>query len=77
MLPHDLAVKVKARLRVLHERAIVDQLREILLPLGINFRRVQVDARCQINLRLADMQETQGIARRHLPRFLGRHHVVG
>ena len=74
--PHDLSVQIKAGLRILDQRAVVDQFREVLFPLGINFRRIQVGAGRQINLRFAHMEKTQGIARRHLPRLLRGHDVV-
>jgi hypothetical protein len=56
-----LPVKIKARLRVLLQRAVADELLKILRALRINFRRIRVRARRQINLRLADVQKLSGL----------------
>ena len=73
---HDLAVQIEMRLRVLPQRALRNQPPEILPSLGIDLRRVNIRRRRQINLRLADMEEAQGIAGRDLPRLFGRHDIV-
>ena len=73
---HDLAVEIEMRLRVLPERALGDQPPEVLPSLGIDLRRVSIRRGRQIDLRLADVQEAQGIAGGDLARLLGRHHVV-
>ena len=73
---HDLAVKIEMRLRVLPERALGNQPPEVLPSLGIDFRRVSIRRGRQIDLRLADMQEAQGIAGRDLPRLFRRHDIV-
>ena len=77
VLAHDLPVQIKTRLVVLLQRALGDELLEILPALGINRRRIQIRARRQVNFRLADVQEAQRIAGGERARLVGRHHVVG
>jgi hypothetical protein len=73
---HDLAVKVEARLRILLQRALADELGEVLFALGIDGVRVEVRARREVNFRFADVQEAERVAGGHLAGFLGRHDVV-
>src|SRR5262245_37986623 len=59
---HDLAIQIKGRLFVLAKCAVANELLEILFAFGVNGRRVNVCARWQINFRLADVKETEGVA---------------
>jgi len=73
---HDLPVEIKARLPILPECCLRDQVLKILLSLGVNFRGINVSARRQVNFRFADVQKAQRIAGGDLPRLIRRHHVV-
>ena len=74
---HDLAVEVEGRLAVELQRALADEAGEILRALGIDGVRIQVGAGGQVDLRLADVQEAEGISPGHFPGFFRRHDVVG
>ena len=77
MFAHDLPVKIKTRLRILLQRAVTDELLKIFPALRIDFRRVRIRARRQINFRFADVQKTERVAGGDFARFVRRHHVVG
>ena len=70
VLSHDLAIEMETRLRILLKRPLRDEPGEILPPFGVNFRRVDVSGGGQVDLGLADMKETQRIARGHQARFV-------
>ena len=74
---HDLAIEIETGLGLLPQGAFRDQPVKVLPPLGVDFRRVRVGSRRQIDLRLADVQKAQRVALRHLAGFRGGHDVVG
>ncbi len=76
MLDHDLAIEIKAGRRVLSQRALRDQLLEILAALGVNLRRVKIRAGRQIDFRFAHVQKTERIGRRDGARLIRRHDIV-
>ena len=77
MRTHDLPVQIKARLRIRFERAVPDEFLKIFPAPGIDFRRMHIRFRRQINLRFADVQKTERIAGGEGARLVRRHHVVG
>ncbi len=57
MTAHDLTVEIKRRLGILLKRRLADQFLKVFQAFGVNGRGIQINARGQINLRLADMQK--------------------
>ena len=70
VLAHDLAIEIKGGLRILLQRPLRNELREIFPSLGVDLRRIEISARREIDFRLADAQEAQGISRSHVPRLV-------
>ena len=75
--PHNLAIEIEIRLRVLPERAPGDEALEVLPSLGIDLRRVNICGGRQIDLRLAHVEEAQRVAGSKVARLFGGHHIVG
>ena len=73
---HDLPVKIEARPLVLAQRAEGQQPVKILLRFRVNFRRMRVGRRRQIDFRPADVEETERISRGDPTGLLRRHDIV-
>ena len=75
--PHAQAVEVHRRRVLDDERRLRAQRRQVLARQLVDICRVRIGPRRQIDLRARDVEKTQGIAGRELPRFFYADDIVG
>ena len=77
VLAPDLLVDVEVTGLVRGDRPFAQEAVEVLFALGVDGVRIEIGARRQVDLRLADVQERVGVAGRELPRLFRCQDVVG
>lgn len=76
MVTHLLLVDINSALFVLYEEPIFNEIFERVFPQFVDFLRIWIRI-WQVDLRLHNIQEAQGVSRSHLSSFLGVEGVVG